>query len=124
VRAVDADAFLDLRGELARRGEDERPDRAARAGRAVSRGEQLKERQGEARGLTGAGLRRAEQVASGEDDRDRLGLDGGGAGIALFRDCAEQLGREPERVERGTDGKSPEIGLRRASLQNRFRQTG
>jgi hypothetical protein len=56
----------------------------------------LKNRQSKAGGLAGAGLRGAEQVASGEDDGNGLKLDRGGLGIALLRDSAEQLGSEAE----------------------------
>jgi hypothetical protein len=58
--------------------------------------EDLQQGQREAGGLAGAGLRGAEQVFAGENDGDGLRLDGGGRGVALFRDCAEQLGLEPE----------------------------
>jgi len=60
-------------------------------GSALLVGQPLKQRQREAGGLAGAGLRGAEQVASREYYRDRLRLDGGGCCIALVRDCAEQL---------------------------------
>jgi hypothetical protein len=63
------------------------------------RGEALQERQREAGGLAGAGLRGAEQVSSGEDDRDGLRLDGSGFGVAMLRDCAKQLGQQPEAFE-------------------------
>jgi hypothetical protein len=46
-------------------------------------GESLQQRQGEAGGLAGAGLGGAEQIAAGEDDRNRLRLDGSGNGVAL-----------------------------------------
>ena len=55
-------------------------------------GQALQQGQREAGGLAGAGLRGAEQVASRENDRDGLHLDGGGLGVALVRDSAEQLG--------------------------------
>jgi hypothetical protein len=61
--------------------------------------EQLQHRQREAGGLAGAGLRRAEQIATREYDGDGLRLDGGGFGIALLGDCFEQLGRKPEILE-------------------------
>jgi hypothetical protein len=38
----------------------------------------------------------AEQIFASKNDGDGLRLDGGGRGVALFRDCAEQLGLEPE----------------------------
>jgi len=65
--------------------------------------EQLQHRQREAGGLAGAGLRGAEQIAPGEDYGNGLRLDGGGYGVALLGDCAEQLGRKPEILERRFD---------------------
>jgi hypothetical protein len=62
--------------------------------------QQLQHRQREAGGLAGAGLRRAEQIAPGEDDGDGLRLDGGGLGVALLGDGLEQLGREAETFKR------------------------
>jgi hypothetical protein len=52
----------------------------------------LQHRQSEAGGLAGAGLRGAEQIPALQNDGDGLRLDGGGLGIALLGDCAEQLG--------------------------------
>jgi hypothetical protein len=66
--------------------------------------EALQQGQGEPRGLAGAGLGGAEQVASRENDGDGLRLDRGGFGIALFRDGAEQLGQKPETFESLADG--------------------
>ena len=59
----------------------------------------MQDRQGEPRGLAGAGLRGAEQVASRQDEGNGLRLDRGGLGIALLRDGAKQLGDEPEAFE-------------------------
>jgi hypothetical protein len=61
--------------------------------------EPLQQRQGETGGLAGAGLRRAEQIAPGEHDRNGLRLDGGGFGVTLLGDSAEQLGRQAEAFE-------------------------
>jgi hypothetical protein len=58
--------------------------------------EDLEQREREAGGLAGARLGGAEQIFAGEDYGDGLRLDGGGRGVALFRDRAEQLGLEPE----------------------------
>jgi hypothetical protein len=105
VPAVSAHALLDLRGELARGHEDEAPYRMAR-GRMAGVGfrrEPLQHRQREAGGLAGAGLRRAEQIAARENDGNGLRLDGGGLGVALLGDGAEQLGRESEILERRFD---------------------
>jgi hypothetical protein len=63
----------------------------------------LQYRQHEGGRLAGAGLRRAEQIASGEDYGNGLRLDGGGDGVTLLGDCAEQLGRKPEILERRFD---------------------
>ena len=85
-------------------------------------GEPLQQRQRESRGLAGAGLRRAEQVAAGEHDRNGLRLDGSGFGIALVGDGALQRVRQAERRERRFDDNLLKIGLRRESLPYRFRQ--
>jgi hypothetical protein len=65
--------------------------------------EPLQHRQRETGGLAGAGLRRAEQIPARENDRDGLRLNGGGLGVALLGDRAQQLGREAEIFERGFD---------------------
>jgi hypothetical protein len=59
----------------------------------------LQDRQREAGGLAGAGLRGAQQVAPAQDDRDGLLLDRGGLRVTLFRDGAEQLGTQAETFE-------------------------
>jgi hypothetical protein len=89
--AVGADAFLDLQRELAGRGDDQYAD-FLRGGRLLC--QQLKDRQREAGGLAGAGLRGAEKIAAGENDGDGLRLDRGGYGVALLADSAKQLGRQ------------------------------
>jgi len=85
----------------------------------------LQQRQGEAGGLAGAGLGGAEQVATREYEGDGLRLDGGGFGVALLRNRAQQLGNQPEAFEgRAYDSLlNVKIGPRRTSLRNRFRQT-
>ena len=94
VLAVDAHALLDLRGELAGGREDQGPHRMPRRGGAgvgVSR-EALQQRQREARGLAGSGLGAAHDVASLQNQRNRLRLDRRRLGIALLRNCFQQLG--------------------------------
>jgi len=59
----------------------------------------LQHRQREPGGLAGAGLRGAEQVAACENYGDGLRLDGGGYGVALLGNAAEQLGGEAEILE-------------------------
>src|SRR5581483_11224694 len=91
VAAVVAHALLHLCGELARGNEHQGANRPRARPRAGG-GQALQHRQREACCLAGARLRGGEQVAAGEDDGDGLGLDGGGFGVALLGDCAEQLG--------------------------------
>ncbi len=95
--AVRPDALLHLEGELAGRGQDQRPDDGP-AG-CPRRVEQLEHRQHEGGRLAGAGLGAGEQVATGEDERDRLALDGGGFRVALVGDGTKELGRQPETIE-------------------------
>src|SRR5256885_15318515 len=84
------------------------------------RAQDLQQRQREAGGLAGAGLRGAEKVSSCEDDGDGLRLDGGGRGIALVRDSAEQFGLEPERIK--TQRNFSCSACMKAGAFDRFRQ--
>ena len=59
----------------------------------------VEDRQGEGRGLAGAGLRGGEQVASLEDEGDRFGLDGRRGRVALLGDGPDEIGREAEGIE-------------------------
>ena len=104
---VGADRLLDLHGQLARRREDEDPDAAMarRAGR-----EALEDRQHEGGRLAGAGLGAGEQVTAGEDEWNRLALDGSWFGVSLARDSAEQVGLKPEVRERQGE-KAPDEAL-------------
>ena len=67
---------------------------AAAAGARRGGGEALQHRQHEGGRLAGAGLGAGQQVTAGEDERNRLALDGGWFGVALRRDGAEQVGRQ------------------------------
>ena len=99
VLAVGAHVLFHLRRELAGRGDDEgaygMPGGRMRCGVGLLC-QPLQQRQRKTGGLAGAGLRRAEQVAARQHDGDGLRLDGGGYGIALVRDSAEQLGAKAE----------------------------
>ena len=106
--AVRSDALLDLERELAGRREDEGPDGwpggVATVAEWLTAGhgsitEQLEHRQDERGCLAGAGLGAGEQVAAGEDERDRLALDRRGLGVALVGYGVKELGREPELRE-------------------------
>jgi len=61
--------------------------------------EELQDRQDEGGRLAGAGLGAGEDIAAGKDQRDRLGLDGSGLGIALVRDHADKFGHKPKVIE-------------------------
>ena len=89
VAAVDAEALGDLAGQLAGRAEHQDAAAAARRGPGIG-GQALQDRQGEGRGLAGAGLGDAQHVAPGEDAGDGLGLDGRGLAIALFGQRLQQ----------------------------------
>ena len=92
--AVGAHALLHLDRELARGHEDEAAHRMAR-GRVADvgfPGEELQYRQREGCRLAGAGLRCAEEISACEYYGNGLRLDGGGLGVTLLGDCAEQLG--------------------------------
>ena len=81
----------DLRGEFARRLEDEGA-RHAGAGAAVF--EQRQHGQDERRRLAGAGLRDADDVLLLKDMRDGLGLNVGGLGVAGGGNRFGHLGAE------------------------------
>ena len=95
VFAVVARALGDLRGEFARRREHQRARRAAGAVRRIGR-EPLQNRQHEAGGLAGAGLRAGEHIAARENRGNRLQLDGGRRVVAFIGDSTQQFGQEPE----------------------------
>jgi len=61
--------------------------------------EALEHRQHERGGLAGPRLGPGEDVPTGQDEGDRLALDGGGFRIALLGDGADELGRQPELIE-------------------------
>ncbi len=78
---VGLEALGDLRGELARRREDQRAH-AVGCGAASAGREQLQHGQREGSGLAGAGLGATEQVAPFEQMRDGLRLDRCRSGVA------------------------------------------
>ena len=61
--------------------------------------QELQHRQHEGGGLAGPGLGAGEDVATLQDERDRLSLDGGGVRVALVGDSTEKLGRQPKGIE-------------------------
>jgi hypothetical protein len=138
--AVRPDTFLDLERELASRCQDEAADRQtggsvwpAATGRQMARGgpagvEELQDREHEGGGLARTRLGTGQEVAAGEDDRDRLGLDRCRLDVTLGDHRPQKLGRQPELVERsrcfgrrrGLAGRRRALG-RKAKLIGRHR---
>jgi len=121
--AIGAQVFVDLRCELPCWRDDQcahRPMRRQSAG--IRRGSKpLQQRQSEAGGLAGAGLRGGKHIAAGQYEWNRLRLDRGGLRIALFGDSAQQLGAQAEGVERSSNDNLLSIGPG-SNASNRFRQ--
>jgi hypothetical protein len=95
--AVFVETLFDLRGELARRLEDERA-RHARAGTTLLEHGQHREHEGGS--LAGAGLRDAEHVAAREHVRDGLVLDRSGDRVAGGGNRRENFFGQAEMGER------------------------
>ena len=81
--AIEADAFVNLKGQLAGRRHNEHPNGAFPLVRR-NRHELLEDGQGECRGFAGASLGCPQNVTPFERGRNSLSLNWGGALIALF----------------------------------------
>src|SRR5687768_4238727 len=89
-----AEVFLDLRGELARRREHERPRRsAARAHQAMQDRKEKRDR------LAAPRHRAGEQVVAEHRGRDRLALNRGGTREAEVLHSTKEIGVQTERCE-------------------------
>ena len=88
---VGARALEHLLGELTGRDEDERPQHARPSVRQT-----LEDRQQKRGGFARAGLRRADEIAAGERERDRLVLNWSGIGVAFVGYGTDQSGGEPQ----------------------------
>ena len=123
VLAVLDEVLRHLQGELARRLQDQ----AARHARPGPRaGQDVEHRQGEAGGLAGAGLRRAQHVAPHQHDGDRLLLDRRRMPVAHLGDGAQhRLGQAEigEQRARGFFADRCRHGFDRRVL-GRFRRGG
>ena len=98
VPAIGAEAVGDLAGEFARRREHQHAARFA-LGPLPLVGEVVEDRQREGRGLAGAGLRDADDVAAKGGERDGLGLDRGGGFVFFFGEGAKDRLCEAEIVK-------------------------
>ncbi len=72
----------------------------------------LEDRQHERGRLAGSGLGAGHEIAAGEDDRDRLGLDRSGRVVAGIGDGTQQFGPQPEL---GKGHGSPDVQRARRS---------
>ena len=90
--------LVDLRGELARGREDERPRDAA-----LLAHEAVEDRQEEGGGLAAAGHGAGEHVAPLQRGRNRVLLDRRGPGEAHLLDAAQEIGMESETGKRHGD---------------------
>ncbi len=86
--AILVELLLDLRSKFARRFENEGARHSCPGAALFEHGEHRKD---EGRGLAGAGLGDAENVAARQDVGDRLFLNGGRGGVAGSRNCGENL---------------------------------
>ena len=95
--AVAVEVLLDLGGEFARRFKDQR---AGHPGAGAALFQDRQHRKDEGSGLAGAGLGDAENVAAGQNVRDRLFLNGGRGGVTGGRDGGEHLVGQAEMGKR------------------------
>jgi hypothetical protein len=95
--AVAVEGFGHLNGELPRRHQDQGAGVAA----AAVLGDVLQDRQREGRGLAGAGGRLADEVAAGQQRRDRLPLDRGRLFVPHRRQRAQEFLAQSEVGEGG-----------------------
>ena len=99
VPAIGAEAVEDLAGQFAGRAQHQHAAGLRLRADAVG-GEVVEDRQREGRGLAGAGLGDADDVALGEQQRDGLGLDRGGGDVFFFGKGAKDRLCEAEIVKR------------------------
>ena len=97
--AIGPDALLHLERQLPGRDDHEHANRRPAVARRGGDPETLEDREDERGRLAGARLGAREHVAPGEHERDGGRLDGRGLRVALVRDRAEELGRQPELIE-------------------------
>ncbi len=87
----------EILGDLQRQFPRRLQDQAARHARPRARsGEDIQHRQGEARGLAGAGLRHPQHVAAHQNERDRLFLNRRRMAVAHVVDRAQHIARQAE----------------------------
>ena len=127
IDAVFLEALRALRGELARRRQDQR---ARHSGPGSPRLQAGDHRQHERGSLARAGLGDAEHVAARNGDRDCMGLDRRRRGVTGRLDGGQHLGAEPELSERcrfqpsksPTASSSPQARLRAQAAGSRRAQ--
>ena len=91
VAAIRLETVANLGGELAGRGQHQAADRTPRLARGTAGQaaawigcKAMQDGQGKSGGLAGTGLRDTQQVAPGQDARNRAFLNRGGVGVTFF----------------------------------------
>ena len=98
VPAIGAEAIGDLAGQFARRRKHQHAAGFLR-GTLTLVEKMIQDRQREGRGLAGAGLRDANDIAALDGNRNGLVLDRGGSDVFLFREGAKDRLCEAELVK-------------------------
>ncbi len=93
---IGAQAVVDLDRQFASRSQDQGARATRSLGRGLVGGQTVQQRQAECCGLAGAGLGAGQQIATGQGQRNRFGLDRGRCGVVEFCERAQQRGRKPE----------------------------
>src|SRR4051812_11031621 len=103
--AIRSERVVDLHGELARWGKDQRTHGVTRRREARVRmtAHALQHGQREGCGLARAGLGTTHHVTTFGDERDGLFLDGCRCQVALLADSAQDFRAQPEMVKRQTE---------------------
>ena len=94
-----------MRGQFACRGEHQCADAHAAkfVGCRLGSGQALQDGQGKGSGFAGAGLGAAQEVVAGQDQGNRLCLDGGGRFVALLAHGFKDGGRQIQFIEVHTE---------------------
>ena len=107
VAAVFTHVLANLGRQLAGWGEDQRTHRTTAFGVRLVFYQQLQQRQGKARGLTGTGLRACHQVTALQNGRYGLLLDRGWLNVALLCDGAQNFRVQTKGIKRHKNSEPP-----------------
>ena len=107
VAAVFTHVLANLGRQFAGWGEDQRTHRTTAFGVRLVFYQQLQQRQGKARGLTGTGLRACHQVTALQNGRNGLLLDRGWLNVALLCDGAQNFRVQTKGIKRHKNSEPP-----------------